>query len=111
MISYLNTQQIRERLPNLQNLVEREETDYEMIFVSVFDHWLTQNEFQPKIHKKDKIELKERRKKLRTFIESLFKLTSRYSWKYDKNDFFVLHPFEKISEIINKCDIQNQHGE
>ena len=102
---------IKEKLPFLKSLIRKEDTDYQMIFVSVFDHWLTQDEFEPHIHTEDTNELIIRRQKLQNFIVGLFKLTPIYSWKYKKNYRFYLYSFDTLNQILKKCDIQNQRGE
>ena len=102
---------IKEKLPSLQKLIEKEDTDYQMIFVSVFDHWLTQNEFQPDIHTEDSKEIAGRREKLQNFIVGLFNMTPTFTWKAKRNNRFYLYPLETVKQILNKCQIQNQHGE
>lgn len=77
---------IKEKLPSLQRLIEKEDTDYQMIFVSVFDHWLTQDEFQPEIHTEDPKEIAERRYKLQNFIIGLFNITPTFTWKRKRNN-------------------------
>ena len=103
--------EIKGKLPFLQDLVEKEDTDYQMFFVSVFDHWLTQDEFQPDIHTEDPIELKKRRDNLEKFLERLFEMTPTYGWKYKRKTRFFLYPFVTKSQILRKCVIQNQLGE
>ena len=103
--------EINEKLPSLQKVIEKENTDYKMIFVSVFDHWLTQDEFQPKIHTEDTEEIKIRRENLQNFIIGLFNVTPTFNWKIKRRNRFFLYPFETIKQILNKCEIQNQHGE
>ena len=102
---------IKEKLPSLLNLIEKEDTDYQMIFVSVFDHWLTQDEFEPHIHTEDPKEIAERRNKLQSFIQGLFNLTPTFTWKTKRNNRFFIYPLETENQILNKCEIQNQHGE
>jgi hypothetical protein len=102
---------IKEKLPSLQKLIEKEDTDYQIIFVSVFDHWLTQEEFEPEIHTKDPKEISIRREKLQNFIVGLFNMTPTFTWKTRRNNPFFLYPLETVKQILNKCDIQNQHGE
>lgn len=102
---------IKNKLPSLQILIEKEDTDYQMIFVSVFDHWLTQDEFEPDIHTDDPKEIAERRNKLKNFIIGLFNMTPTFSWKTKRKNRFFLYPLETEKQILNKCEIQNQHGE
>lgn len=102
---------IKEKLPSLQRLIEKEDTDYQMIFVSVFDHWLTQDEFQPEIHTEDPKEIAERRYKLQNFIIGLFNITPTFTWKRKRNNRIFLYRLETEKQILIKCAIQNQHGE
>lgn len=102
---------IKEKLPSLQKLIEKKETDYQMIFVSVFDHWLTQDEFEPEIHAEDPKEILIRREKLKCFTIGLFNMTPTFTWKTKKNNRFFLYPLETVKQILNKCEFQNQHGE
>ena len=102
---------IKAKLPSLQKLIEKEDTDYQMIFVSVFDHWLTQDEFEPEIHTDDPNEILIRREKLQSFIVGLFNMTPTFTWKTRRNNPFFLYPLETVKQILNKCEIQNQHGE
>ena len=103
--------EIKERLPFVQNLIEGEDTDYQMLFVSIFDHWLTQDEFDPEIHKVDRKELKIRREKFQSFIDGIFHLTNIYSWKYKRHNRFFIYPFTSLNQLTKKCKIDEQHGE
>jgi hypothetical protein len=103
--------EINEKLPSLRKLIEREDTDYQMIFVSVFDHWLTQDEFQSKIHTKDSKEISIRRENLKLFAKGLFNLTPTFTWRIKRKNRFFIYPFNSEKQILNKVDIQNQHGE
>jgi hypothetical protein len=102
---------IKESLPFLQNLIEGEDTVYNMIFVSVFDHWLTEGAFEPDIHTEDRTELNDRRDKLKKFIVGLYNLTNTYSWKYKRHKRFFIYPFNSVNQLTQKCNIENQHGE
>lgn len=102
---------IKEKLPSLQKLVEKEDTDYKMIFVSVFDHWLTQDEFGPAIHTEDSKEIAQRRGKLKYFIAELLNMTPTYSWKIKRKNRFFLYPIQSLKQILNICKINIQHGE
>ena len=102
---------IKEKLPFLQRLIEKEDTDYQMIYVNVFDHWLTQDEFQPEIHAEDRKEIAERRNRLQNFIIDLFNMTPTFTWKRKRNNQIFLYRIETEIQILSKCAIQNQHGE
>lgn len=110
-LTKIQTKQVKERLPFLQNLIEGEETDYQMIFVSVFDHWLTPDESEPDIHTDDKAELNQSREKFKNFNAGLYNLTSTYSWKYKRNNRFFIYPFTSLNQLTKKCKIEDQHGE
>ena len=103
--------EIKENLPFLQNLIEGEDTEYKLIFVSVFDHWLTEDEFQSEIHTEDRTELNERRDKFIKFIVGLYNLTSIYSWKYKRHNRFYIYPFTSLNQLTEKCKIDYQLGE
>ncbi|MBU2950019.1 hypothetical protein KO493_04835 [Tamlana agarivorans] len=104
--------EINEILPSLQKLIhEKDETDYQMIFVSVFDHWLTQDEFQPEIHTEDAKEIKIRREKLQNFVIGLFNLTQTFTSEIKRKNQFFIYQFETKKQLLNKCEIQNQNGE
>ena len=109
-LTKIQTKQIRERLPFLQNLIEGEDTDYQLIFVSIFDHWLTPDEFQPEIHTEERTELNKRIEKFQTFIDGLYNLTHIYSWKYKRHNRFFIYPFTSLGHLTEKCKIENQHG-
>jgi|SRR5690554_2071402 len=102
---------IKESLPFLQNLIEGEDTEYKLIFVSVFDHWLTEDEFQPEIHTEDRTELKDRRDRFKKFIVGLYSMTNTYSWKYKRHKRFFIYPFISLDQLTEKCNIESQHGE
>lgn len=110
-ITYNQKTDIKKKLPNLQKLMQKEDTDYQMIFVSVFDHWLTQNEFEPHIHTEDLKEILTRRNNLQNFIMGLFEMTPTYTWKIKRKKRFFIYPLETLEQILNKCNIQSQHGE
>ena len=110
-ITKKQTKEIKEKLPSLQQLIEKEDTDYQMIFVSVFDHWLTQDEFQTEIHTENENELRIRRQNLQNFINGLFEITPTYSWKIKRKNRLFIYRFDTLNKIQKKCDIPNQHGE
>ncbi|MFL1895564.1 hypothetical protein ACJRPK_07665 [Aquimarina sp. 2-A2] len=103
--------EINEKLPYLRKLIEREDTDYQIIFVSVFDRWLTQDEFEPEIHTKDSREISIRRDNLQNFIKGLFNMTPTFTWRIKRKNRFIIYPFDTEKQILNKVDIQNQHSE
>ena len=110
-LTKIQTEQIKERLPFLQNLIEGEDTDYQPIFVSIFDHWLTPDEFQPEIHTQDKGELNQRREKFKNFNVGLYNLTNIYSWKNKRHKRFFIYPFTSLNQLTKKYNIEDQHGE
>ena len=79
--------------------------------MSVFDHWLTEDEFQSEIHTEDRTELKERRDKFKKFTVGLYNLSSIYSWKYKRHNRFYIYPFTSLNQLTEKCKIDDQHGE
>jgi hypothetical protein len=105
------TKEIKDRLPFVQNLIEGEDADYQMIFVSIFDHWLTQDEFETEINTEDRTELNIRREKFQNFIDGIYSLTDIYSWKYKRHNRFFIYPFTSLNQLTKKCKIDNQHGE
>jgi ABC-type oligopeptide transport system substrate-binding subunit len=38
-------------------------------------------------------------------------VTPTFNWKIKRKNRFFLYHFETIKQILNKCEIQNQHGE
>ncbi len=103
--------QICEVLPSLKELVEKDETDYEMIFVSIFDHWLTMDEFESNIHTEDSLILTERRTKLITFLKELFYLATTFKVNKIDGKKIEFSSFENVDEIVEYCNIEEQNGE
>ncbi|MEQ8360047.1 MAG: hypothetical protein RH860_11215 [Cytophagales bacterium] len=110
-LSKKEAQNIRVKLPSLLNLVRKEDSDYQLIFVSVFDHWLTQDEFEPHIHTEEFGELQRRRDSLQKFIVGLFDLVPTFSWRYKRKKRIYLYRFETLNQILKKCDLQNQNSQ
>ena len=96
------TKEIKDRLPFVQNLVEGEDADYQMIFVSIFDHWLTQDEFETEINTEDRTELNIRREKFQNFIDGIYNLTDIYSWKYKRHNRFFVYPFTSLNQLTKE---------
>ncbi|MGB1205856.1 MAG: hypothetical protein ACPG5B_09430 [Chitinophagales bacterium] len=109
-ITTKKAKEIKKKLPSLQRLIEREDTDYQILFVSIFDHWLKPDEVGL-IHTEDENELKIRRKKLQDFIVGLFEMTPTYTWKYKRKNRFFLYSFTTLNQVLKNCNIQYQHGE
>ena len=102
---------IKYQLPSLRKLIEDENDDYDIIFISVFDHWLTENEFNKEIHEIDKKEITDRRRKLENLISELYDLTPTYLWKYKKQNRFYIYSVNSKNHLLKRCDIKNQTGE
>ena len=102
---------IKYQIPSIQELIENENEKYDLIFISVFDHWLTENEFNNEIHEIDKKEIIDRRKKFENFISELYDLTPTYLWKYKKQNRFYIFSVNSKSHLLKRCDIKNQTGE
>lgn len=87
-ISHKQSKDIIEKLPSLQNLIEGGQSEYQVLFVSVFDHWLTPAELATEIHPEDKKKLSLRRASLERFIVDLYNITQCYTWKYKRKNRF-----------------------
>ncbi|WP_298248375.1 hypothetical protein [uncultured Christiangramia sp.] len=92
-------------------MIEDENSDYDIIFISVFDHWLTENEFNKEIHEIGEKEIANRRRKFENFISELYDLTPTYLWKYKKQNRFYIYSVNSKNHLLKRCDIKNQTGE
>lgn len=104
---------IKKSLPDFRKVIEEDESFidkgiYKKIFISVFDHWLTEDEADKLIFiDDDKNELKKRREKFEKVIEDLYDSTETYFWKYKrKYRFFIQKPLT-YDDLLNKCDFNN----
>lgn len=102
--------EIKHKLPFLQSLIEENNIDYKIKFISVFDHWLTRNEFEIEMeNSNDETTLLLRRENLKSFVIKLFESTKTYSWKFKRKNRFFIYPFLSINQILNKCNFENQN--
>jgi hypothetical protein len=112
-IPKLELKRINQRLPELQKLIEEDDSFiergiYKKIFICVFDHWLTREEAENQIFiDKDIEELKSRRQKFKNFIEDIYNQTEFYTWKYKRHYRFHIQKPTSIKDVFRKCDFEN----
>ena len=105
---------IKKATPNLQKLIESQNEwdpnfEYKMLFISVFDHWLNEEDnIDELIHvDADLKELNRRRGMFKNMMNELFNLTDLYTYKYKRHfRFFVKKP-ETLADIHRVCDFNN----
>jgi hypothetical protein len=105
---------IKKAIPNLQKLVESRnewnpEVEYKMLFISVFDHWLNEDDDAGElIHvDSDLKELNRRRDLFKKMINNLFSKTDLYTYKYKRHFRFFIKKPEALSDIHRLCDFKN----
>ncbi len=112
-ISNEELKEIKRYLPDYKKLIEQDDSllesgKYKKIFISVFDHWLTNEEANEMIFvDEDLNELKARRKKFKMVAEELHKATDIYFWKYKRNYRIVLQKPINNKDVLRKCDFDN----
>ena len=112
-ISKAELKEIKRNLPDYKKLIEQEDSfiesgKYKKIFISVFDHWLTNEEASEMIFVDENLdELKARRKKFKLVAEELYKTTDIYFWKNKRNYRMVLKKPMSYKDVLRKCDFDN----
>ncbi len=112
-ISKAELKEIKQNLPDYKKIIEQEESfiengKYKKIFISVFDHWLTNEEASEMIFVDENLdELIARRKKFKIVVEELYKATDIYFWKYKRNYRLVLKKPMNYKDVLRKCDFDN----
>lgn len=114
MISNISKQEltnINTFLPDFKKVIEDDETFiekgiYKKVFISVFDHWLKEDEVKYIFVDNNENELIERRRKFRLFIEELFILTDLYSWKYKRHYRFFIKKPNELTDVFRLCDFE-----
>jgi len=116
MISNISKEElkvIKRNLPDYKKIIEQEDSfiesgKYKKIFISVFDHWLTNEEASEMIFVDEKLdELKERREKFKLVAEELYKITNIYFWKYKRDYRMILKKPMNYKDVLRKCDFDN----
>ena len=109
----IELKRINKRLPELKRLIEEDDSFiesgiYKKIFICVFDHWLSKEEAENKIFiDEDSEELKNRRQKFKSFIESVYNQTELYKWRYKRHYRFHIQKPTSLKDVIRKCDFEN----
>lgn len=100
---------IKQNLPNVDLILTRsdDEGDYQKIIVSVFDHWMTREEFVV-YDDVDHDTLMERRRKFENFATKLYNNSRCFLWKYKRHYRVFIYQATSIEQVLNKCDIKNQ---
>tara|TARA_B100000508_G_C11275266_1_gene187732 strand:+ start:60 stop:557 length:498 start_codon:yes stop_codon:yes gene_type:complete len=100
---------IKENLPDVDLILTRseDEGDYKKIVVSVFDHWMTREEFIT-YDDVDYETLMDRRKKFEKSIIKLYNSTQCYLWKYKRHYRVFIYKPTSLEQILNKCNVKNQ---
>jgi hypothetical protein len=79
---------------------------YKKIGISVFDHWLKEEEIN-QIYTEDKEEIKSRQNKFELSIKELFDFTEIYLWKYKRHGRLFIYKPTSLEEILKICDFKN----
>jgi hypothetical protein len=112
-ISNIELKTIKKSLPNFKEIIEEnksflEKGIYKKLFISVFDHWLTEDESDKLIFIDDNIaEIILRRDKFEKVAEELYKTTDIFLWKYTRNYRIYLTKPRTDHDILRKCDFKN----
>lgn len=112
-ISKKELKSIKEKLPDFRKVLEEDESFiengiYKKIFISVFDHWLTNDEADNLIFiDDDKNELIKRREKFEKVIVDLYETTEIYLWKYKRNHRLFIQKPLTYTDLLKKCDFNN----
>jgi len=106
-LTKLQLNNIKVNLPNAKDLLHGEDTDYNMLFVSVFDHWLSEKECD-QIYEKTSHELTERRNKFEGLIKDLYSLTDTYIWRFKRHYRVFVYKPNTLKHLLLNCDIKNQ---
>lgn len=99
---------VKEKLPNLQEfIINKEANGYQVLYVSVFEKWMTREEYE--IYDDiDREALHKRRNAFEDSVEKIYNLTPCYLWKYKRHKRFFIYRATSLRQILNKCDIKNQ---
>lgn len=112
-ISKIEVKKINQKLPDLKKLIEEDDSVidhhiYKKVCISVFDHWLSQDEAANLIFiDEDLDELKRRRQKFKDFIERIYNQTDLYTWRYKRPFRFHIQKPSSLKDVFRKCDFQN----
>ena len=115
-ISTQEAQKIKQQLPYLKKLVEEDDAvlngnPYQPIFVSVFDHWLSEAEASEQVYVDEDIEeLRSRRKKFRDFITGVYQQLPLYTWKYKRHHRLHIQQPTTLADVLRKCDFENLYS-
>ncbi|KAA9340265.1 hypothetical protein [Adhaeribacter soli] len=112
MIKRLTANQVKAielSLPGFKNILEGGEENFKKLAVSVFDHWLTEEECV-QIYNTDEKEIKSRREKFKQVISDLFVETETFIWRYKKRNRIFVYPPNSLNHLQLKCDIDQQTG-
>lgn len=105
--------QIRKQLPNYRRLLIEDEQlldsgEYKLVFVSVFDHWLSPSEAQQLIDvDNNKTELLTRRMKFESLIRQLSENTQLYVWKFKRHRRIFIQKPQSIEDILRRCQFES----
>lgn len=102
---------IKTTFSNLQQVLEGKYDlfpDYKIITISVFDHFLNENEIE-EIYIDDLNEINRRRNLFINSIQNIFSNTVTYLWKYKRHNRFFIHKTKSLRHLLMHCDIQNQN--
>jgi len=111
-ISNIELKTIRKSLPNFKEIIEGNESFlekgiYQKLFISVFDHWLTEDEGDLIFIDDNIDELMLRRDKFEKVVEELYKTTDIFLWKYKRNYRIYLNKPMTYNDILRKCNFKN----
>ncbi len=99
---------IRSQLPDLEEILyEGESRFYKRSFVSIFDHWLSREEFND-IFIANPEEIEERRKKFKDLIHHLYSSTPIYITRFrrDRKNSLSINRVKDIETLDKKCKFQ-----
>lgn len=106
-LTHNELREIRTGLPDLRKLLSGDGKNFNIICVSVFDKWLTEDECE-QIYTTDKNIILDRRKRLENVIIELNNLTNVYLWRNKRHNRISFYQPSSINHLLKVCDISNQ---
>lgn len=107
-ISKIEQNFIRKELPEVSNILLRKDKEtYSKMIVSVFERFMTPEEFEIYDDIDDKT-LNERRRKFELSVIKMYENTTCYLWKFKRHKRIFFYKPTNLKQVLNKCDIKSQ---
>lgn len=102
---------IRKNLPSLEHvLLDDDSSDYNVIAISIFDHWLSKEEMN-QIYISDQKVVAHRREKFEQLVQQMFSNTSVFSFRLKKRKKLFFTKSSMTNDFRKRCNFDKMTEE